>query len=214
MALFRRIKSNLKFWLIIVSSTLFFLWWISNAQDLLWQLTEPTYEADMTVKVGQKANSVWTRFFWNSTEIDVVVEKQIRRDGNGRPLCHGGECPPECNGTTASEKLEQCKYQHIWVEVAAGDKPSIITKATRILLLFVIALSVTMILYNGMMYIIQTWQWKEAKDLTKNIAYIVIWILIALFSVVIITLTQSIPSTLEDWWETSGTEIKDSDLLK
>lgn len=80
---------------------------------------------------------------------------------------------------------------------------SIIVKVTRILLSLIIALSVTMILYNGMMYIIQTWQWKDAKDLTKNIAYIVVWILVALFSVVIITLIQSVPKTLDDelnWW--------------
>jgi len=77
------------------------------------------------------------------------------------------------------------------------DKPSIIVKATRILLSFVIALSITMILYNWMVYIIQTWQWKDSKDLTKNIAYIVVWILVALFSVVIINLIQSVPRTID-----------------
>ena len=78
-----------------------------------------------------------------------------------------------------------------------GYKPSIIVRITKLLLSITIALSITMILYNGMVYIIQTWQWKESKDLTKNIAYIVIWILIALFSVVFITLLQSVPQTLE-----------------
>lgn len=81
--------------------------------------------------------------------------------------------------------------------IGAQTDPSIIVKATRLLLSLVIALSITMILYNWMMYIIQTWQWKEAKDLTKNIAFIVVWILISLFSVVIITLLQSVPKTLE-----------------
>ena len=82
-----------------------------------------------------------------------------------------------------------------WISVK--DAPSIIVKAIRLLLSLVIALSITMILYNWMQYIIQTWQWKEAKDLTKNIAFIVIWIIISLFSVVIITLLQSVPETLE-----------------
>ena len=79
----------------------------------------------------------------------------------------------------------------------SANKPSIIVKTTRILLSFVIALSVTMILYNWMIYIIQTWQWKDSKDLTKNIAYIVVWILVALFSVVIINLIQSVPKTID-----------------
>ena len=83
--------------------------------------------------------------------------------------------------------------------VDANEKPSMIVKITKFLLVLTITLAVTMILYNGMIYIIQVWQGKDSKDLTKNIAYIVIWILIALFSVVIITLIQSIPSTL---WKT------------
>ena len=83
-----------------------------------------------------------------------------------------------------------------WIKVK--NSPSIIVKTIRLLLSLVIALSITMILYNWMQYIIQTWQWKEGKDLTKNIAFIVIWIIISLFSVVIITLLQSIPETLEN----------------
>lgn len=82
-----------------------------------------------------------------------------------------------------------------WVSKSA---PSIIIKVTRLLLSLTIALAVTMILYNGMMYIVKTWQWKDWKDLTKNVAYIVVWILIALFSVVIITIIRSVPKTLDE----------------
>lgn len=89
-----------------------------------------------------------------------------------------------------------------WIKMENGlsvkSAPSIIIKVTRILLSLTIALAVTMILYNGMMYIVKTWQWKDWKDLTKNVAYIVVWILIALFSVVIITLIRSVPKTLDE----------------
>ena len=81
--------------------------------------------------------------------------------------------------------------------IPAWKTPSIIVKVTRLLLIIVIALSVTMILYNGMKYIIDTWNGKEWKSLIKNVVYIVIGILIALFSVVIITLIQSVPTTLD-----------------
>jgi len=80
--------------------------------------------------------------------------------------------------------------------VGAKSWPSIIVKITRLLLSLIVALSVTMILYNGMMYIINTWQWKDWKDLAKNILYIVVWILLALFSVIIITVLQSIAPTV------------------
>ena len=88
----------------------------------------------------------------------------------------------------------------IWVR----KTPSIIVKVTRLLLSLVVALSVTMILYNWLTYIIQTWQWKEWKDLVKNVIYIVIWIIVSLFSVTIITVLQSVSTTLDketkiDW---------------
>ena len=55
-----------------------------------------------------------------------------------------------------------------------------------------------MILYNWMIYIMETGQWKEWKSLVKNVVLIVVWILVALFSVVIITLIQSTTTTLNN----------------
>lgn len=81
--------------------------------------------------------------------------------------------------------------------VKVWTSPSLIVKATRLLLILVITLSVTMILYNSMVYIIETWNGKEWKSLVKNVVYIVVWILLSLFSVVIITMIQSIPSTID-----------------
>jgi hypothetical protein len=88
----------------------------------------------------------------------------------------------------------------VWEEVVWGSSSheTMLTKITKILLWLVVALSVTMILYNGMMYIIQTWQWKEWKDLMKNIIYIIIGIVIALFSTIIIALIQSASSTINN----------------
>jgi hypothetical protein len=93
----------------------------------------------------------------------------------------------------------------VWWRTIKG-KQSVVVKATRLLLVLTIALSVTMILYNGMQYIIETWQGKEWKSLAKNVVLIIVWILIALFSSIIITLIQSVPeSTLG---ETVGSEDK------
>jgi len=79
----------------------------------------------------------------------------------------------------------------------SGGASSMIVRITRTILALVIALSVTMILYNWLIYIVQTWQWKEWKSLVKNVVYIVVWILISLFSVTIITLLQSVSTTLK-----------------
>lgn len=105
----------------------------------------------------------------------------------------------------ASQMIDVWDGTQVWWRTIKG-KQSIVVKATRLLLVLTIALSVTMILYNWMIYIIETWQGKEWKSLAKNVILIVVWILIALFSSIIITLIQSVPeSTLG---ETVGSEDK------
>ena len=104
---------------------------------------------------------------------------------------------------------------NVWKKVVWGpnSNETILTKITKILLWLVVALSVTMILYNGMMYIIQTWQWKEWKDLMKNVIYIVIGVVIALFSTIIIALIQSVSSTINDNTEVNQNPWIDSQVF-
>ena len=100
-----------------------------------------------------------------------------------------------------------------WDDSGAGIATPITVKITRLLLILTIALSVTMILYNWMIYIIETWQGKEWKSLIKNVILIVVGILVSLFSVVIINLIQSVPTTL-DQELINSTNIKNSDKDK
>ena len=91
--------------------------------------------------------------------------------------------------------------------------PSLFARITRLLLILVITLSVTMILYNWVKYIVKVWQWEDSKDLIKNVAYIVIWILVSLFSVLIITLLRSVPETLDKDLKTSQGNEVDKDAI-
>ena len=114
--------------------------------------------------------------------------------------------------TQASLILDPWTKSQVWKKTIIGGSSAIV-KATRFLLVLTIALSVTMILYNGMVYIIETWQGKEWKSLAKNVILIIVWIFIALFSSVIITLIQSIPeNTLEN--ETGGGYTVDQSVIK
>ena len=105
-----------------------------------------------------------------------------------------------------------------WAEVSLWegirDTTTVIVKVTRLILSLVVAISVTMILYNWMSYIIQTWQWKEWKNLVSNVIYIVVGILICLFSVTIITIIQSIWPSIEEWTTAQTDNKEDNDLLK
>lgn len=112
-------------------------------------------------------------------------------------------------------------WEHVlkeWTEVSLWngirDATSVIVKFTRLLLSLVVVLSVTMILYHWMSYIIQTGQWKEGKNLVSDIIYIVVGILIALFSVTIITIIQSIWPSIEEGTTAQSDNKQDNELLK
>lgn len=52
--------------------------------------------------------------------------------------------------------------------------------------------AVTMIIYNGILYVIKASKGENPKDILNNIIYIGVWILLALLSVIIIRLVSSI----------------------
>ena len=206
MHLFKEIKNNIKFWLLSLLIAPLFLWCFcsANPDDLLWQLVEPAYYEETIIWLWTNRDTVWKNVFkwWTSISLEMNALRVPNTDKDGKPICRLGECIDACKEIEpglGNESLCKRQWEYTWWgNIGAGieKEPSMIVKITRMLLLLTIALSVTMILYNGMMYIIKTWQWKEGKDVIKNIAYIVIWILIALFSVIIVRIIQSIPSTL------------------
>jgi hypothetical protein len=55
-----------------------------------------------------------------------------------------------------------------------------------------------MIIYNWIMFVVKSTKWEAPKDVLKNIIYIIVWVLLALASVVIIRLAGSVgTSSLE-----------------
>ena len=210
MHIFKWLRNNIKIWLLALLIVPFFLWCFcsANPTDLLWQLVEPAYYEETIIWLWTSKETVWKNVFKWSNELDVGIslERRIVKDDEGKPMCKWN-CPELClsdeDGLSRSDRILCRRYWtfesvEVSLEAWVQKQPSLIVKVTRMLLILTITLSVTMILYNGMMYIIKTWQWKEGKDVLKNVAYIVIWILIALFSVIIVRIMQSIPSTIAD----------------
>jgi hypothetical protein len=52
-----------------------------------------------------------------------------------------------------------------------------------------------MIIYNWIMFVVKSSKWEASKDTLKNIAYIIVWVLLALMSIVIIRLASSVGTT-------------------
>lgn len=234
-----KIKNILKIWLLSLLGFPFLLWWISyGVDDLLYQLMKPSMNNQAIINMWDNVNTVWQNVFeWSidfnvldiDTDLRFAIDEVMMEDG--KPVCGWGknkfECPEECQ-EVREDNREICKkewrYKFMdasYIEASGGisRSPSIIVKVTRILLSLVITLSVTMILYNWMVYIIQTWQWKEWKNLVKNIIYIAVWIILSIFSVIIITIIQSVPKTIEEEvWRYSDNEpdneaLQDGELI-
>ncbi len=80
----------------------------------------------------------------------------------------------------------------------ATKKDSFVVSLTKFIVRFTLVIAITMIIYNWIMFVIKSTKWEAPKDVLKNILYIVVWVLLALASVVIIRLASSVgTSSLE-----------------
>ncbi len=68
----------------------------------------------------------------------------------------------------------------------------LIVRIAKFLLRITMVLAVTMVIFNGIMWIIESAKWAEVKDAKKNMVLLVVGILIALMSLSIINLISSL----------------------
>jgi flagellar biosynthesis protein FlhB len=79
--------------------------------------------------------------------------------------------------------------------LSVEKKPSLFVNVTKILLMITIVLSVTMVIINGILYITKSGSGEDPKSVIHNLLYIAIGIIVALFSVIIVTLFRSVGET-------------------
>jgi len=77
-----------------------------------------------------------------------------------------------------------------------SSQGSIVVRITRFVLMLTVVLAVTMIIFNGMQYIVKSGSGEDPKKVQMNIVYIIVGIMLALFSVIIINLLRSTGNTL------------------
>jgi hypothetical protein len=80
--------------------------------------------------------------------------------------------------------------------IRLSPNDSTVIRITKFLLTLTIVLSVTMIIFNGMQYIIKSGNGEDPSKIRSNLVYIVVGIMVALFSVVLINLLRSTGTTL------------------
>ena len=147
-----------------------------------------------------------------------LVCKAANDDYIGKDLCNNGDimqqafCTSKRNQTVLDMgNTKTAVWQSVmggWVEINIDPgkdkeervqiKQPLVVKIAKILLMLTIVLSVTMIIVNGIQYIIKSGNGEDPADARKNLIYIVVGIILALLSAVLVTLFRSVgESTLQ-----------------
>lgn len=76
-----------------------------------------------------------------------------------------------------------------------GEKYSLIVQITKFLVRMTLVLAITMIIYNGILFVVKSTKGEMSKETLQKLAYICVGVLLALSSVVIIRLANSVGTT-------------------
>ncbi|MCX6824319.1 MAG: hypothetical protein NT085_04285 [candidate division SR1 bacterium] len=166
------------------------------AADLLEQAFQPAMTNETIINLGAGKNA---------------VGNEILRQGAGADLNLGAGC--DINGQRSSTTIITAQKNAVgytgsdssfcneilggtWnsssISISGTTQAPLIVRIAKFLLRITMVLSVTMVIFNGIMRIIESAKGAEVKDAKKNITLIVVGILISLMSLSIINLISSL----------------------
>ncbi len=131
-------------------------------------------------------------FWWNSDFLEQVFspsksQEQVINIGNSKQAVGNEVLRP----STTIQLWGQ------WGPVAQRDP--LLVRITKFLLRLTIVLSISMTIYAGIRYMLAVWSEEWTKNARQHLLYIVWWILLAMMSVGIIILLQSITFSSLAW---------------
>lgn len=193
---------------LLITSILIHTFWNSIyaawvQKDLLEQAFEPAIQQETIINLGAGKNAVGNEF----------LREWVNIQNNVGQWCFVN------NERVGNNDLDtqMWAYNYTWSredfcsDVLGWDRDTtvlkteapLIVRIAKFLLRITMVLAVTMVIFNGIMWIIESAKWAEVKDAKKNITLIVVGILIALMSLGIINLISSL--TVSSLWTSSTT---------
>lgn len=185
-------------------------------KDLMEQAFESAMSYDTVIKIGNTKEAVWnnvlresmTLWIWDSVfRKACFVNEQIKV----------GVTENKCIEMAGERRTDRIDYD---------VKVPLIVRITKFLLRMTIVLSITMVIFTAVKYMIEVLWGKDRKsaDSKKNLILIVGWVVLSLMSVSIINLIVSVPksslntsddlSAFEIWCKTWSTIVVGNDLKK
>lgn len=187
---------------------------ITSAQDLMEQAFNTARTYDTIIDIWNTKDAVWNEILRESASVGV--------NENFGQWCFINDQFKNIDKASCDEQWWDWNIQAIGTDT----KPPLIVRITKFLLRMTIILSITMVIYNAVIYMVEVLNWKDRKtaDAKKNLAWVVWGVIISLMSVGIINLVISIPksslktsdevSTLSIWCKIWTTIIKWDELKK
>lgn len=171
-----------------------FLLNIGSAQDLMEQAFQTAKSYDTVLDMWETKDAVWNNILreWSTVQIE---------DNFGNWCFINGQFV----NVDENWCLERWWDRNIW-SINISTKEPLIVKITKFLLRMTIVLSITMVIINSILYMIEVMNWKDRKsaEAKNSLARVAWWVIIALMSVGIVNLVVSVPKsslkTSDDMW--------------
>lgn len=179
----------------LLLGTVFLFHWYSSAQDLMEQAFEAARNHESIIDIWSTKNAVWNQLLRESQTVWV--------NDNFWKWCF-------IDNQYTSYTEEECSIRWWDWNVSVLDTNSrepLMVRITKFLLRLTIVLSITMVIVNAVLYMIDVMSWKDlsSSDAKKNLIFVAWGIILALSSVGIINLiwsvTKSSLKTSEDLWD-------------
>ncbi len=177
----------------IVFINLLFSFWFTK--DLVEKAFEPAFQHETILDLGKWKNAVGNEVLreWVGVNENLGIGCLVQWK-------HLSKKDLEKQMKNVWYNLNEGSYQYFcqtilwwdWDTQVFTKEPPLIVRITKFLLRMTIALSVTMIILNSILWIIESAKGGDVKDAKKNIILIIVGILISLLSLVIIQLINSL----------------------
>lgn len=166
-------------WFLIVFGVLFSIWTTFATQDIMEVMFAPAKAQEKLIDLGTSKDQVGDEVFRWSTKIWLTKKG-----------CFIGETQK-----TSFTTEQVCKDNGgTWYKsnIKTTEQAPLLVRVTKFILRITIVLSITMIIFNGILWIVESSKWWEVKDAKNNLIYIVVWIVLALSSVALVNLMSSL----------------------
>lgn len=166
-------------WFLITFGLLFSLGGVFAAGDIMEIMFGPAKAQEKIIDLGASKEAVGNEVFRSSTQVWLTKKG-----------CFIGE---EQKTNFSSEEICKANWG-TWYKtnLKIEEQAPLLVRVTKFILRITIVLSITMILFNGVLWIVESSKWWEVKDAKNNLIYIFVGLILALSSVALVNLVSSL----------------------